>query len=181
MFELIEINPPLDVLDDEYRRLLGFPKSHQMTGRPRELADAARQWYAANGRPWIYAREVGPLELRDAVRKSWTVHPSADVRGPVGNRQLKQRISLPIEIGLSFCAGAGDDVDALGLRHLVRRLPKNGGLEETGRFRFHTKQQIGIAGPKNIFARGKAAEDRLFGRRLRCEVMGGALVGICDL
>ena len=65
MFELIETNPPLDVQDAEYQRLLGYPKNHVLAGRPRELADAARKWFAENGLPWIYAREIGALELRE--------------------------------------------------------------------------------------------------------------------
>ena len=65
MFELTETNPPVDVQDAEYQRLLGYPKNHVLAGRPRELADAARKWYSENGRPWIYAREIGPLELLD--------------------------------------------------------------------------------------------------------------------
>ena len=65
MFELTETNPPMAVPDAEYQRLLGYPKNHVPAGRSRELADAARKWFAENGRPWIYAREIGALELRD--------------------------------------------------------------------------------------------------------------------
>jgi hypothetical protein len=66
MFELIETHPPLDVQEAEYQRLLGYPKNHVLTERARELADAARAWFSTNGRPWIYARETGALELKDA-------------------------------------------------------------------------------------------------------------------
>src|SRR5277367_4842882 len=65
MFELTETNPPVNVQDAEYQRLLGYPRNHALAGRPRELADAARKWFAENGRPWIYAREIGALELRE--------------------------------------------------------------------------------------------------------------------
>jgi hypothetical protein len=34
-----------------------------LEGRAREIADATRQWYAHHGRPWIYARQAGALEL----------------------------------------------------------------------------------------------------------------------
>ncbi len=64
MFELIETHPPLDVQEAEYRRLLGYPKNHEMDGRARELADEARTWFSTNGRPWIYAQEIGALELK---------------------------------------------------------------------------------------------------------------------
>jgi len=63
MLELFEPHPVVDVQEPEYQRLLGFPKNYSMKGRMRELADAARQWYAENGRPWFYARQINALEL----------------------------------------------------------------------------------------------------------------------
>ena len=65
MFELIETHPPLDVQEAEYQRLLGYPKHHALDDRARELADSARNWFSKNGRHWIYAREIGALELTD--------------------------------------------------------------------------------------------------------------------
>ena len=63
MFELIETKPDVNVQESEYIRLLGYPKQHALAGQPRDLADRARQWYAANGRPWIYATQTNHLEL----------------------------------------------------------------------------------------------------------------------
>lgn len=63
MFELTDIHPDIGVQEAEYRRLLGYPAAHPLEGRARELADAAARWYAAHGRPWIYARQVGAVEL----------------------------------------------------------------------------------------------------------------------
>ena len=51
MFELIESRPDCNVQEAEYKRLLGFPASYVLEGRPRLLADEARQWYAQHGRP----------------------------------------------------------------------------------------------------------------------------------
>ena len=65
MFELIETNPPVNVQESEYQRLLGYPKNHLLAGRARELAEAARNWFSENGRPWIYAREILPAELQN--------------------------------------------------------------------------------------------------------------------
>ena len=65
MLELFETNPKVNVPDSEYQRLLGFPKNYVMQGRMRELADAAREWYAKNGRPWFYARQISAPELAD--------------------------------------------------------------------------------------------------------------------
>ncbi len=63
MFELIENEPPVDVQEPEYQRLLGYPKNHTLDGRARELADAARKWFSENGRPWIFAHEMNGLEF----------------------------------------------------------------------------------------------------------------------
>ena len=65
MFEMIQNRPRIDVPEAEYRRLLGYPKHRELEGRARELADEACAWFAAHGRPWIYAREAEDLELRD--------------------------------------------------------------------------------------------------------------------
>ncbi|HUA37227.1 MAG TPA: hypothetical protein VMA35_02370 [Candidatus Sulfopaludibacter sp.] len=65
MLELFETRPDVNVQESEYQRLLGLPKNHLMQGRTRELADAARRWYAEKGRPWFYAREINAPELAD--------------------------------------------------------------------------------------------------------------------
>lgn len=53
----------LDVQQEEYVRLLGFPRGWVLEGRARELADWAGDWYAKYGRPWIYARQAEEVEL----------------------------------------------------------------------------------------------------------------------
>jgi hypothetical protein len=63
MFELFETNLPVNVQEPEYQRLLGYPPGHALAGRARELADWARRWYAENGQPWFYARQLDALEL----------------------------------------------------------------------------------------------------------------------
>lgn len=54
--ELVDTSPAVNVAQSEYVRLLGYPRGRVLEGRALELADWARAWYAANGRPWIYAR-----------------------------------------------------------------------------------------------------------------------------
>src|ERR1035437_1059381 len=83
MFELTETSPPVDVQDPEYPRLLGYPKNHELAGRPRELADAARKWFSENGRPWLYEREIGApdmphekLHIAGNECSSYTLHDS---------------------------------------------------------------------------------------------------------
>jgi hypothetical protein len=63
MLELFDTHPDCDVQETEYKRLLGYPGSHALEGRAREIADATRQWHAQHGRPWIYARQADASEL----------------------------------------------------------------------------------------------------------------------
>lgn len=61
--ELSNTLSSLNVQEEEYVRLLGFPRGWILEGRARELADWARDWYAHRGRPWIYARQAERLEI----------------------------------------------------------------------------------------------------------------------
>lgn len=61
--ELASTLPDVNVLPEEYVRLLGYPRGWVLKGRARELADWARDWYAANGRPWFYARQAESFEI----------------------------------------------------------------------------------------------------------------------
>src|SRR5215210_5661437 len=58
MIELLDTLPDINVQPAEYKRLLGYPRERVLSGRARELAEQARAWYAANGRPWVYARQA---------------------------------------------------------------------------------------------------------------------------
>jgi hypothetical protein len=61
--ELANTHAELNVLPEEYVRLLGYPRGWVLEGRARELADWARDWYAKNGRPWFYARQAESFEI----------------------------------------------------------------------------------------------------------------------
>jgi len=61
--ELSGAPPDVNVLTSEYTRLLGYPRGWVVEGRAKELADWARDWYSANGRPWVYAREAEGFEI----------------------------------------------------------------------------------------------------------------------
>ena len=63
MIELLDAFPDVNVQPAEYKRLLGYPRDSVLEGRARELADWARQWYAQNGRPWVYARQSEKLSI----------------------------------------------------------------------------------------------------------------------
>lgn len=61
--ELADAPADVNVLMSEYTRLLGYPRGWELEGRAKELADWARDWYAKNGRPWVYARQAEELEV----------------------------------------------------------------------------------------------------------------------
>ncbi len=61
--ELAEMQPEIQVALEEYARLLGYPRGWVLEGRARELAKWAQEWYAQNGRPWVYARQVEELAI----------------------------------------------------------------------------------------------------------------------
>ena len=63
LFALAANLPEVEVRPEEYVRLLGYPRGRVLEGRARELADWAREWYAAHGSPWIYARQAANLEI----------------------------------------------------------------------------------------------------------------------
>lgn len=53
----------VNVQQEEYVRLLGFPRGWVLEGRARELANWAQDWYTQYGRPWMYARQAEQLEI----------------------------------------------------------------------------------------------------------------------
>ena len=63
MLEWLDTSPDVQVVPAEYLRLLGYPPRHEPDGRAAELAVWAREWYAAHGRPWIYARQVRAMSV----------------------------------------------------------------------------------------------------------------------
>ena len=69
MFSLIDTNPRVEIQEAEYQRLLGYPKSHALEGRARELADEAAAWFSKNGRPWIGAWEVASVDLENRITR----------------------------------------------------------------------------------------------------------------
>ena len=65
MIEFIESAPQVNVHPAEYRRLLGYPRDHEIGERAQELADGAREWYRQHGRPWFYARQIERVDVQD--------------------------------------------------------------------------------------------------------------------
>ena len=66
MIEFIETAPQVDVDPAEYRRLLGYPRDHEIGERAQELIDGARDWYHRHGRPWFYAQQIDQVGVHDS-------------------------------------------------------------------------------------------------------------------
>ncbi|HMO85197.1 MAG TPA: hypothetical protein PKC18_09790, partial [Lacipirellulaceae bacterium] len=65
MTSLVDTTPDVDVAEQEYVRLLGYPAGHALDGRARELADWARSWYAVHGRPRMAVRWLNDVAVSD--------------------------------------------------------------------------------------------------------------------
>ena len=65
--------PSVEVTQQEFTRLLGYPRDWVLEGRAKELADWARGWFATRGRPWIYARQVESLEFQPGAAGGDTI------------------------------------------------------------------------------------------------------------
>jgi len=65
MIELIDTCPSVVVDPAEYRRLLGYPRDHEITDLAQGLIATTQQWYRQHGHPWIYIRPADRLEVRN--------------------------------------------------------------------------------------------------------------------
>jgi hypothetical protein len=64
-----ETLPRVEVEEAEYGRLLGLPRGFVLEEPLADLARWAREWYEANGRPWVCARQVDSLESGDGTTR----------------------------------------------------------------------------------------------------------------
>ncbi|ACB77612.1 hypothetical protein [Opitutus terrae] len=100
-FELLQAQPPIDVEEAEYWRLLGYPPDHEPSDRALELAAWARQWYAANGRPWVYLRETR-LELTpEALRLDGQEFRSQQLHDHLREAGAKRAMLVAVSAGRS--------------------------------------------------------------------------------
>ncbi len=99
MIELKENRPALDVPELEYKRLLGFPAEYEFSGRVRELADWARQWFGEHGRPWIFGIEV-PIEIFcDGLRLNGTTFAATRLREQLIEAQADRAVLVAVSAG----------------------------------------------------------------------------------
>src|SRR5581483_8282955 len=63
MIHRVEIRPEIAVQPAEYHRLLGYPPGRELSERAAELEQLTRDWYAANGRPWVYTHVTEEISV----------------------------------------------------------------------------------------------------------------------
>ena len=98
--ELAGTLPGVNVLPEEYLRLLGYPHGWVLEGRARELADWARDWYAKNGRPWFYARQAENFEIAgDSLLIDHVPFTSKRLRGTLQQAQAHSVILVAVGAG----------------------------------------------------------------------------------
>ena len=101
--ELAGTLPEVNVLPEEYARLLGYPRGWVIEGRACELADWARDWYAKNGRPWFYARQAESFEITG---------DSICIDGvPFTSKRLRSRSEADAHSVILVAVGAGTEAE----------------------------------------------------------------------
>jgi hypothetical protein len=114
--ELASTLPDVNVSPEEYVRLLGFPRGWQLEGRSLELADWARDWYAKNGRPWIYARQVDSFEIAgDSIRIDGVTFISKRLKSTLQQAEAHSVILVAV--------GAGPEAEEESRRRWVDEKP----------------------------------------------------------
>ncbi len=114
--ELGSTLPDVNVSPEEYVRLLGFPRGWQLEGRSLELADWARDWYAKNGRPWIYARQVDSFEIAgDSMRIDGITFTSKRLKNTLQQAEAHSVILVAV--------GAGPEAEEESRRRWVDEKP----------------------------------------------------------
>ncbi len=114
--EIVTTLPSVNVLPEEYVRLLGFPRGWQLEGRSLELADWARDWYAKHGRPWIYARQGNSFEISgDSICIDGTTFTSKRLRNT-----LQQAEAYSVAL---VAVSAGPEAEEEGRRRWVDEKP----------------------------------------------------------
>lgn len=98
--ELACTHPELNVLPEEYVRLLGYPRGWVLEGRALELANWARDWYARNGRPWFYARQADSFAIKgDSIEIDGIQFASKRMQGTLQQAEAHSVILVAVGAG----------------------------------------------------------------------------------
>lgn len=114
--ELASKLPDVNVMPEEYVRLLGFPRGWQLEGRSLELAHWARDWYSKNGRPWIYARQAKDFDIAgDSFRIDGIAFTSKRLKNTLQQAEAHSVILVAV--------GAGPEAEEESHRRWVEEKP----------------------------------------------------------
>ncbi|MGB8319332.1 MAG: hypothetical protein WCE54_14460, partial [Ignavibacteriaceae bacterium] len=100
MNELIDKNPDINVREEEYKRLLGYPHYFEIKERSRELADWARSWFNQNGNPWIYAFQASDIDFsNEKLRINNIELSSTKLRNQLAEAQVSKAMLVAVSAG----------------------------------------------------------------------------------
>lgn len=100
MIELIDTSPEINVREEEYKRLLGYPKHYELKERSRELADRAREWFNENGNSWIYALRTNDIDFKNEKLKINDVEfSSVKLRNQLAQVQASAAMLVAVSAG----------------------------------------------------------------------------------
>ena len=100
MNELIDTKPDTNVLEIEYKRLLGYPYHFELKERARELADWAREWYSENGSPWIYGVKTSEIDFtNEKLRINGAEFSSLRLRSQLLKAQVNSAMLVAVSAG----------------------------------------------------------------------------------
>jgi len=187
MIEFTDTTPPIEVPDGEYFRLLGYPRSAEPSERARELATLARDWYASNGHPWIYARQsetavlaavsAGP-ELEHRTQQLWRDEKPDEYffLEMYGSAVVEHLVTAA---GAHLCALA----DAQGLAVLPHRSPGFSDWDVADQPRLLASIATALPGPLEALASGalrpKKSQRALFGLARQSDTQP-AILAACE-
>ena len=103
MKEIMDIAPAINVLESEYKRLLGYPSDYILQEQVRDLMNATIRWYAENGKPWIYARQAEILEITDGrLKVDETEFTSKRIHDQLIDAQAENAVMVAVSAGRSL-------------------------------------------------------------------------------
>lgn len=101
---MIDAAPLVNIDDREYLRLLGYPPTAEIGDRPKELMSQARDWYASNGKPWVYSRTVELTFSENTFALDGVLFTGQKLRGALEVAGAHQAVLV--------AAGAGANLEA---------------------------------------------------------------------
>jgi hypothetical protein len=114
--EWLDTNPPIEVPQAEFLRLLGYPRDHEPAGRALELIEWTRAWFADHAHPWVCARSV-----RIDVISPETVR--IDAEGFFSHRMARRFADANVRQAMLVAVSAGPEVETQAKLSWERGLP----------------------------------------------------------